>query len=641
MRARSLGGSRSKAKELAWPLAWVRQSGNLAAMRRHLLPLLPLLLLLAGSASAADTPQGNTTHGIARHGIAMHGDLALPPGFAALPYVNPQAPKGGTIRQAVTGSFDTLNPHVVKGVPALGLGLTFESLLTRSWDEPFSLYGLLADSLEVADDRSAVTFHLNPKARWHDGTPLTADDVLFSLEIQRVHGTPNRRQFYAKVTTAEAPDPRTVRFAFAANHDGTIDREMPLLMGLMPIHSRAWWAGKPFERTILEPILGSGPYRVESVDPGRRITYARVPDYWGRDLPIRLGQFNADRLDYVYYRDDSVALEAFKAGEGDVRRESDPAKWATGYDGPALRDGRIEREELAHHRPDAARGLIFNTRRPLFADVRVRRALGMATDFTWMGRTLFHGVLTRTASYYPNSKLAAQGLPQGEELRILDTLRDRLPPALFTQPFVLPQGDGSGPAGSRGALREALRLLGEAGWRIRDGRLSDADGHPFAFEILLADPSEERVALEFARSLDRLGIAASVRAVDNAQFQARLERFDFDMTLRWWASSLSPGNEQLYYYGSEAAGQEGSRNLPGIRDPAVDALARSIAEATTRADLVARARALDRVLLWGHYMVPLFHSPVDRLAHWSRLKRPAVTPLYGPLIESWWVEDGR
>ncbi|MBP2229711.1 microcin C transport system substrate-binding protein [Azospirillum agricola] len=591
------------------------------------------LLLLAGPA-AADTT-GPT------HGIAMHGDLRLPPGFAALPYVNPAAPKGGTIRQAVTGSFDTLNPHIVKGVPALGLGLTFESLLTRSWDEPFSLYGLLAESLEVADDRSAVTFRINPKARWHDGTPVTADDVLFSLAVQRAHGTPNRRLFYAKVTTAEAPDPRTVRFAFAANPDGTIDREMPLLMGLMPIHSKAWWGDRPFDRTTLEPIPGSGPYRVASVDPGRRITYERVPDYWGRDLPIRLGQFNADRLDYVYYRDDSVALEAFKAGEGDVRREIDPAKWATGYDGPALRDGRILREELPHRRPDFARGLIFNTRRPLFADVRVRRALGMATDFAWMGRTLFHGVLARTASYYPNSELAARGLPEGEELRVLAAFGDRLPPELFTRPFALPQSDGSGPAGSRGNLREALRLLAEAGWRVRDGRLTDSGGRPFAFEILLADPSEERIALEFARSLDRLGIAASVRAVDSAQFQARLERFDFDMTLRWWISSLSPGNEQLYYYGSEAAGQEGSRNLAGIRDPVVDAIARSIAEATTRADLVARVRALDRVLSWGHYMVPLFHSPVDRLAHWTRLKRPETTPLYGPLIETWWVEDGR
>ncbi|MGF7174595.1 extracellular solute-binding protein [Azospirillum doebereinerae] len=597
--------------------------------------LLVLLALLPAVAAGADTPVAPT------HGIAMHGDLRLPPGFAALPYVNPAAPKGGTIRQAATGGFDTLNPHVVKGVPALGLGLTFESLLTRSWDEPFSLYGLLAESLEVAEDRSAVIFHLNPKARWHDGTPLTADDVLFSLAVQREHGTPNRRLFYAKVVTAEAPDARTVRFVFAPNPDGSVDREMPLLMGLMPIHSKAWWAGKPFERTTLEPVLGSGPYRVATVDPGRRITYERVPDYWGRDLPIRLGQYNADRVDYVYYRDDAVALEAFKAGEGDVRREIDPAKWANGYDGPALRDGRILREELPHRRPDASRGLILNTRRPLFADLRVRRALGMATDFAWMGRTLFHGALTRTASFYPNSELAAQGLPEGEELRVLDAFRDRLPPELFTQPFALPQTDGTGPAGSRNNLREALRLLAEAGWRIRDGRLADAEGRLFAFEVLLADPSEEKVALEFARSLDRLGMTVSVRAVDSAQFQARVERFDFDVTLRWWASTLSPGNEQLYYYGSEAAGQEGSRNLAGIRDPVVDAIARSIAEATTRADLVARVRALDRVLLWGHYMVPLFHSPVDRLARWSRLKRPEITPLYGPLIETWWVEEGR
>lgn len=602
-------------------------------------PLLIALALLVGPAAQAQTlPAPPDT---ATHGVAMHGDLRLPPDFSALPYVNPDAPKGGTIRQAVTGSFDTLNPHIVKGVPAQGLGYTFETLLTRSWDEPFSLYGLLADRLAVAEDRSAVTFHINSAARWHDGSPVTADDVLFSLETQRVHGTPNRRLFYAKVTKAEALDPRTVRFAFAPNADGGIDREMPLLMGLMPIHSKAWWADKPFDRTTLEPILGSGPYRVASVDAGRRVTYERVPDYWGRDLPIRRGQFNADRLDFVYYRDDSVALEAFKAGDGDVRRESDPAKWATGYDSPALRDGRIEREELAHQRPDAARGLIFNTRRPLFADVRVRQALGMATDFVWIGRTLFHGALTRTASYYPNSELAAQGLPQGAELAALAPFRDRLPPALFTQPFALPITDGNGPAGGRANRRAALGLLAEAGWTIRDGRLTDAAGRPFAFEILLADPAEERVALEFARSLDGLGIAARVRAVDSAQFQARLDRFDFDMVLRWWASSLSPGNEQLYYYGSEAAEQEGSRNLAGIRDPVVDSIAHSIAEATTRADLVARARALDRVLLWGHYMVPLFYSPVDRLAHWSRLRRPAVTPLYGPLIESWWVADPR
>ncbi|PWC60965.1 extracellular solute-binding protein, partial [Azospirillum sp. TSH58] len=315
------------------------------------------------------------------HAIAMHGDPAYPPGFAHFAYVNPDAPKGGALRQAVTGGFDTLNPHVVKGVPALGLGFVFETMLARSWDEPFSLYGLLAESLEVPEDRGAATFHLNPAARWHDGTPVTAADVLFSLEVQRAHGTPNRRQYYAKVASAAAPDDRTVRFVFAPGPDGRFDREMPLLMGLMPIHAKAWWAGRDFAATTLDPPLGSGPYRVKQAEAGRRIVYERVADYWGRDLPSRRGLFNVDALDFTYYRDDSVALEAFLAGQGDVRRESDPAKWATGYDGPALRAGRIVLEELPHRRPEFARGLIFNTRRPPFQDIRVRRALGLATDF--------------------------------------------------------------------------------------------------------------------------------------------------------------------------------------------------------------------------------------------------------------------
>ncbi|WP_353858368.1 extracellular solute-binding protein [Azospirillum formosense] len=599
-----------------------------------LIRLALLCLAFFSLAARAEPPPGPS------HAIAMHGEPAYPPDFAHFAYVNPDAPKGGALRQAVTGGFDTLNPHVVKGVPALGLGFVFETMMTRSWDEPFSLYGLLAEGLEVPEDRSTATFHLNPAARWHDGTPVTAADVLFSLEVQRAHGTPNRRQYYAKVAGAEAPDARTIRFAFAPGPDGRFDREMPLLMGLMPIHAKAWWAGRDFAATTLDPPLGSGPYRVKQAEAGRRIVYERVVDYWGRDLPSRRGLFNADTLDFTYYRDDSVALEAFLAGQGDVRRESDPAKWATGYDGPALRAGRIVLEELPHRRPEFARGLIFNTRRPPFQDIRVRRALGLATDFAWIGKTLFHGALVRTASYYPNSELAAEGLPGPEEMAVLEPFRDRLPPGLFTEPFTLPRTDGSGPAGARDNRREALRLLAEAGWRVSGGRLTDGAGRPFAFEILLGNPADERVALEYARSLERLGIAATVRTVDNAQYQARLDRFDFDMTLRWWISTLSPGNEQLYYYGSEAADQPGSRNYPGIRDPVVDAIAGSIAEARTRADLVARVRALDRVLLWGHYMVPLFHSPADRMARWSRLKRPEATPLYGPLVESWWIGEG-
>lgn len=573
------------------------------------------------------------------HAVAMHGDPKYPDGFRHFDYVNPDAPKGGTLRQAVVGTFDTLNPHVVKGVPAPGLSAVSETLLARSWDEPFSLYGLLAERIELPEDRSAITFHLDPRARWHDGTPVTADDVLFSLDIQRRLGTPNRRQYYGRVAVAERLSDRSLRLAFTPNPDGRPDRELPLILGLMPIHQKAWWQGREFDRTTLEAPMGSGPLRVAEVDPGRRIVYERVADYWGRDLPVRRGLHNFDRVVFDLYRDDTVALEAFKAGQGDVRRESDPSKWATGYDGPALRDGRIVMEEFRHARPEPARGFVFNGRRPPFDDIRVREALGLATDFVWMNRSFFHGALVRTASYFPNSELAAAGLPDAAERALLEPFRDRLPQALFERPFALPETDGSGPAGGRANLRRALALLERAGWRVRDGRLVDGAGRPMAFEILLGDPADERVALAFARSLERLGVRATVRTVDSAQYQGRLDTYDFDVTLRFWASTLSPGNEQLYYYGSAAADQPGSRNIAGIRDPAVDALAASLGDTRRREDLVARVRALDRVLLWGHHMVPLFHSPVDRLARASWLRRPEAVPLYGPMVESWWAGE--
>ncbi|WP_448192513.1 extracellular solute-binding protein [Azospirillum sp. sgz301742] len=572
------------------------------------------------------------------HGIAMHGDLKYPKGFKHFDYVNPYAPKGGALRQAVIGTFDTLNPHVVKGLPAAGLLNVYETLLARSQDEPFSLYGLLAESVEVPDDRSAIVFHLNPRARWHDGTPVTADDVLFSFEVQRQFGTPNRRQFFAKVALAERRDARTVRFAFLREPDGGIDREMPMLMGLLAVHQKAWWHGRTFDRTTLEAPMGSGPYRVKQVEPGRRIVYERVADYWGRDLAVRRGLFNFDTLSFDYYRDDTVALEAFKAGQVDVRREGEPAKWATGYDGPALRAGKFVLEELPTGRPEYARGFIMNTRRPLFRDRRVRQALGYAVDFDWINRTLYHGALTRTASFYPNSVLAATGLPGPDELKVLAPFRPILPPELFTTPFTLPQTDGSGPYAGRANLREALRLLAEAGWKLENGRMVNSAGRPFRFEILLGDPADERPALEFARGLERLGIEAKVRTVDSAQFQARLDEYDYDVVVRWWSSTLSPGNEQLYYYGSQAADTPGTRNYAGIKDPAVDAIAASIASARTRPELETRVRALDRVLLWGFYMVPLFHSPVDRIARWTAVRRPAITPVYGAMAETWWRE---
>jgi microcin C transport system substrate-binding protein len=564
----------------------------------------------------------------------MHGDAALAPGFDHWTYTDPAAPKGGTLRYAVTGTFDTLNPHVVKGVPAAGLGYTYESLMVRSWDEPFTLYGLIAERADLAPDRSGIVFHLNPKARWHDGTPILADDVLFSEDVLKRLGTPNRRQFYERVRTTERIDDRTVRFVLAPDADGRYDRELPLILGLMPIHQKAYWQGRAFEKTTLEPPMGSGPYRIASVEPWRRIVYERVRGHWAADLPVRKGLYNVDRIVFDYYRDDAVALEAFKAGEADIRREADPVKWATGYDGPALAEGRIVKLELPHHRPEYARGLVFNERRALFRDARVRRALGLTTDFAWIARTFYHDAVVRTASYYPNSELAATGVPEGREREILEGVRKDVPPGLFDRPYEPPSGD------ARSGRRAAFELLAQAGWRLDGGRLKDAQGQPFAFEILLGDPSDERVAMEFARGLDRLGVGASVRTVDSAQYQSRVENFDYDMTIRAWISTLSPGNEQLYYFGSSAADQPGSRNYPGIRDPAVDALAGALGRAETRGELVTTVRALDRVLLWGDHMIPLFHTTADRLAVSARLRRPAVTPLYGAMPEAWWDANG-
>ncbi|UEM21247.1 extracellular solute-binding protein [Skermanella mucosa] len=595
--------------------------------------LVPAFLAAAPAAGLAAADEARPAHA-----IAMHGDPRYPAGFDHFDYADPAAPKGGVFRNAAGGTFDTLNPFIVRGRAALGLGYVTESLMQRSWDEPFSLYGLIAESVTVPEDRSWVEFTLNPSARWHDGVPITPADVLFSWRTLRDHGRPNHRSYYARVSHAARTGERSVRFTFAQG-TGDIDREMALIMGLMPILPEHYWKDREFDRTTLEPPLGSGPYRVARFEPGRSIAYERVPDYWGRDLGVNRGQYNFDEIRYDYYRDDSVALEAFKAGAYDFRRETDPAKWATGYDFPAARDGRVTLERLPHGRPEPMRGLIFNTRRPAFADPKVREALGYALDFDWINRTLFHGAYRRTASYYPNSELAAAGPPGPAELAVMEPLRRHLPAEAFGPAYTPPATDGSGPAGLRANLRRGQELLAEAGWTVRDGRLVDAGGAPLEFEILLVSPGDEKVALEYARALRRIGVSARVRTVDSAQYQARLESFDFDMTLNRWTSTLSPGNEQLFYWGSDAAGQEGSRNYAGIRSPAVDALARGLGTARDRADLVARVRALDRALTWGHYAVPLYHLPDDRVAYWSRLRRPAVTPVYGMVIDAWWIGE--
>jgi microcin C transport system substrate-binding protein len=571
------------------------------------------------------------------HGIAMHGAPALPPGFDHFGYVNTSAKKGGMLRLSVTAAFDNLNPFTVKGVTAPGLALTYESLMARSADEPFSLYGLIAESADMAGDRSAIEFKLREQARWHDGTPITVADVLFSWDRLKREGRPNTRLYYAKVARAEQTGPRSLRFTFSPDAGGEIDREMPLIIGLMPILNKAWWEDRELTRTFLDAApLGSGPYKVTTVDPGRRIVYTRVADYWGRDLPVRRGLYNVNEMIFTVFRDDRVALEAFLSGDIDYRKENDPGLWVEGYAGPAVEDGRIVMDEAAHRRPQPVRGFVFNTRKAPFNTPKVRHALSLMLDHDWIIRNFYHGKLVRTRSYFPNSDLAApSALPSGDELAVLAPFRDRLPPAVFTEP----PPTAFNPPDRRAAMRLALKLLAEEGWTLRQSKLTDAAGRQMRFEILLNDPKDERPALEYARSLERLGVAVDIRNVDSAQFQARLNDFDFDMTIGGWENSLSPGNEQIFYYGSAAATAKGSRNLPGVADPVVDALAAATARAESREELVATVRALDRVLLWGHYLVPLPHSPVDRAAYWNKLKRPAATPLYGPPPEAWRVEE--
>lgn len=594
--------------------------------------------LAVGPAVAQTLVQGGVQGAVqgGAQGVAMHGAPAEPPGFKHFGYVNPDAPKGGVMRLSTTAAFDNLNPFTVRGVVAPGLSWTYESLTARSADEPFSLYGLVAESADVADDRSAVDFTLREQAKWHDGTPITVEDVLFSWDKLKREGRPNTRLYYAKTSRATQTGPRSLRFEFAPGPDGTIDREMPLIMGLMPILNKAWWEGRDLTRTFIDAApMGSGPYRVQSVDQGRRIVYARVEDYWGRDLPVRRGLYNVNEMIFDVYRDDRVALEAFLAGDVDLRREIDPGLWVDGYVGPAVDDGRIVMDEAANQRPQPARGFIFNTRKTPFNAVDVRHALSLALNHDWINRNFYHGKLARTRSYFPNSELAAPPAPPtGAELAVLSAFRDRLPPAVFDAPAT-----AWDPPDRRSAMRVALRLLAKEGWTLRNGRLVDGGGRQMRFEILINEPKDERPALEYARSLARLGVVADIRNVDSAQFQARLNDYDFDMTVGGWENSLSPGNEQLFYYGSAAARAKGSRNLPGIADPIVDALAQATAQATTREELVATVRALDRVLLAGHYTTFLPHSPVDRIAHRRTLKRPATPPLYGPPLEAWWVGD--
>ncbi len=582
-----------------------------------------VFLLLGTGATAA----------VATYGLSLFGDLKYGPGFTHFDYANPDAPKGGTMRLSAIGTFDTLNPFVIKGVPAAGIRQIFDTLSTASEDEPASEYGLVAGSIEKAPDKSSVLYTLRPEAKFHDGTPMTPEDVVWTFETLRAKGQPMYRSYYGDVAKVEKEGERGVRFVFKT----TQNRELPQIIGQMPVLSKKYWSGRDFEKTTLDPPLGSGPYKIEKLDPGRSITYRRVPDYWAANLPVDKGRFNVDTIRYDYYRDATVALEAFKAGQYDLRLENSSKDWATGYDGPALRAGSIKKEAVPNQLPSGMQGFGYNLRRPIFQDPRVREALAYAFDFEWSNKSLFYGAYTRTRSYFDNSELAATGVPKGEELKILEPFRGQLPDAVFTTEYDPPKYDGSG--NIRKGLRKALKLLKEAGWSFKDEKLvNDKTGQPFEFEILLDNPQFERIVLPFADNLKRMGITARVRTVDTAQYQRRMETFDFDMTVVLFGESLSPGNEQREYFGSKAADQQGSGNLLGVKSKVVDQLIEELIEAPDRASLVAHTRALDRVLQYGYYVVPNYHLSAFRVAYWNKFRRPATSPKYALGLDTWWVD---
>ncbi|HLV77120.1 MAG TPA: extracellular solute-binding protein [Marinobacter sp.] len=568
------------------------------------------------------------------HGIAMHGDLRYPADFPHFDYVNPEAPKGGTLRMAVVANgFDSFNPFVIRGVAASGVSAyVYDTLMEPSADEPFSEYGLIAETVEVPDDRRYVIFNLREQARFHDGEPITAEDVKFSYEVLTTKGHPFYRNYYADVSKVTVEGSHRIRFDFGA----TENRELPLILGQMPVFPAHFWAERDFESSGLTVPVGSGPYRIGHYEAGRSVTFERVEDYWAEDLPVRKGRYNFDRIRYEYYNDDTVALESFKAGNFDFRLETSAKNWATAYTGRAFDNGDITREAVVHHRPTGMQGFVFNTRKAVFSDPRVRQALAYAFDFEWTNRNLFYEQYTRTNSYFENSDLASSGLPSGRELEILEPFRDQLNPDVFTQTYQPPSTGGD--RSMRDNLRQAVQLLNEAGYVIRDGKLvNETSGRPLAFEMLLFQKSFERVVLPFRQNLERLGIDVTVRLVDSNQYVQRVRNFDFDMITQVLPQSDSPGNEQREYWHSATVDMPGSRNFMGVSSPVIDELIDLVIQAPDRDELVHRVRALDRVLLHGHYVIPHWHLSKDRVAYWNKLQRPSVTPDSGVDLSNWWA----
>ncbi len=576
----------------------------------------------------------DTVKTVKSHGLSLAGPLKYGPDFKHLDYVNPDAPKGGTLRLSAIGGFDNLNPYISRGNSARGLGLTFLTLMAQPGDDPSTEYGLVAKTVEVAEDLSFAIFNMHPEARFHDGTPITSEDLIFSLQKVKEKGTPLFRYYYANVAEAVALSPSRIKFNFS----GPPNRELPQIVGqLLPILSKKHFENRTFEETTLEPILGSGPYKVKEFEANRYIVYERVKDYWGKDLPINKGRYNFDEIRYDFYRDTAVLLEAFKAGEYDYRAENSAKNWATGYNFPALKDGMVIKEEIPTKNPAGQQGFAYNLRKEKFQDAALREALNYAFDFEWLNKNIFYNQYKRTNSFYYNSVMAASGEPGPEELKILEPFKDQLPPRVFGPAFTNPVTDGSGR--NRKSLRQAKKILKDAGWNVKDGKLiNPKSGKPLEIEFLMYDQNSLRIVGPFIKSLEKLGVTATTRVVDTAQYTERIRNYDFDMITSTFWQSISPGNEQREFWGSAAGKRPGSRNVMGIDNPVVDALIENLIAAPDYESLKPAARALDRVLSWNFYVIPQFTAAYDRIAYWNKFGKTDINPSEGPDITAWWID---
>ncbi len=596
---------------------------------RFLLLLTTLLLLNANV-------HANSQSVYISHAIAMHGEPALPANFKHFPYANPNAKKGGKLQLGVQGTFDSLNSYISKGNAADYLNLIYDTLTVHSMDEAFTEYGLIAESIEWPADRSYVQYTLRKQARFHDGKPITAEDVKFTFETLMQYGSPGFKAYYADVKSVTVINSHTVRFDFS----NTDNRELALIVGQLPVLPKHFWQDKTFDKASLEIPLGSGPYQISQMDVGKSIQYQRVKDYWASDLAVNQGLYNFDTIAVDYYRDGTVLLEALKAQKYDLRLENIAKQWASAYTGPAIESGRLKTIEIPHNNPVGLQSFVYNLRNPLFSDLRVRKALALAFDFEWTNKALFYNSYRRSQSFYTNSELASSGLPNAAELALLTPLKQYIPATVFEQPFSLPITDGSG--NNRQQLREAKQLLEQAGWTVQNGQLKNAQGVVFSFEFLVYDSSFERVINPFIQNLKRLGIDAKIRQVEISQYINRMREFNFDITTMVYPQSLSPGNEQADYFSSSSADLASSRNYGGIKNPAVDRLVQQVINAQTREQLITATHALDRVLLHNWYVIPQYYINAFRVAYWDKFERPEHAPKYdagfNQAVQTWWAK---